>query len=383
MFRCVTNITIAQQEKNGDGRNSTYLFDFVKSFSAESTWANLTNKGTIVFPKNIYVRDEFDNLVGLGGVHPSKQIQNLFQRGDKITLRYGYIYYRDGNEIEETSEIFKGYISVVGSKVPVELEFEDNMWLLKQTPCKPQVWPKSKTVEDLMKSLLTGTGFTVNGLTKTTVGDLIIQNESVAQLLARLRKDYSLEAYFKGDELRIGTLVYVDEPKEHTFVFQQNIISDDLSFQRKEDVKLSVVCESINIKDGGTNKKGVKKTKQERLSVLVYFDEQGKAQYKVKEKDKPFPENLEGERRKLFFPNVTDAKTLAKYGEDEMKKYYYTGFKGKFTTFAIPCVQFGDTVKLVDRVLPDRDGTYRVKAVEYSGGTEGHRQTIELHYKEN
>jgi hypothetical protein len=256
------------------------------------------------------------------------------------------------------------------------------MWLLKQIPCKPQVWPKTKSVEDLLKSLLKGTDFKVNGLTKTTVGDLIIQDETVAQLLARLQKDFHFEAYFKGNELRIGSQVYIEsEAKTFTFEFQKNIISDELVFQRKDDVKLSAVCESVNTVDGGTNKKGQTKTKEERLTVLVYYDSNGVAQYKEKKKDVDLPENLEGERRKLFFPNVKSAKDLFEKGKEELNKFYYTGFKGKFTTFAIPYVQMGDNVIIKDRLMPDRDGKYKVKSVKYTGGINGHRQIIELHYK--
>jgi hypothetical protein len=269
--------------------------------------------------------------------------------------------------------------------VGVVLELEDNMWLLKQIPCKPQVWPKNKTVEDLMKSLLTGTNFTVNATTETTVGDLIIQNESVAQLIARLRKDYHLEAYFVGNELRIGSLIYIPpnpSPKQvFTFVFQQNIISDELTYSRKDDIKLSAVCESINtVFTGKTNKAGAQKTKQERLQVLVYMGADGRFKWTKKKKGVDFPANQEGERRGLNFSNITDPQKLANAGTAELAKYYYNGFRGKFTTFAIPNIKLGDYIALEDRVLPDRNGFYVVKAVERSGGVGGGRQVIELAY---
>lgn len=382
MFRCITEIKCTQVAKNGDGRNAVFLFDFCHKFTASTSWADLTNECKVVFPKNIYVRDAQGTLIPLGGANSKKWIANLFQRGDKIEISYGYYLFEAGVERKVINTVFKGYISSVGSKIPIELECEDNVWLLKQIPCRPQVWPKEKTVEDLIKNLLIGHPFTVKALSATTVGNLIIQNESVAQLLSRVRKDYGIEAYFVGDELRVGSIVYVEsEVVSNTFVFQQNIVSDSLNFQRKEDVKLSVVAESINTKQGAANKKGQAKTVEERLTVLVYYDSDGIPQKQVKVKGKEFPANLEGERRKLFFPNIDNSSTLAQKGLDEMEKYYYTGFRGKFVTFAYPFVKLGDTVVIKDRVLPDRDGSYRVKSVIYSGGVEGHRQEIELHYK--
>jgi hypothetical protein len=38
-------------------------------------------------------------------------------------------------------------------------------------------------------------------------------------------------------------------------------------------------------------------------------------------------------------------------------------------------------VKLIDDKLPERNGVYKIKAVEYKGGTGGLRQVIELDYK--
>jgi len=382
MMRCVTEIKFKASAESK--RDLQFTFNFVNEFEFSDSWVDLTNQAKITLPKNIYVIDKNGNKLNLGGTEPNKLIDNLFRRGDSVSINYGYYTYENGNEVLDMPEnpIFEGFITSVGSKRPIVLECEDNMWLLKQIPCKPQVWPKEKSVEDLLKSLLQGTDFTVNGLTKTTVGDLVIQDETVAQLLARLQKDFYFEAYFKGNELRIGSLVYIEaEARTFTFEFQKNIISDELVFQRKDDVKLSAICESVNTVDGGKNKKGQTKTKEERLTVLVYYDKTGVAQYKEKKKGEDLPENVEGERRKLFYPNVKSAKDLFEKGKAELEKYYYTGFKGKFTTFAIPYVQMGDNVIIKDKLMPDRDGKYKVKSVNYTGGINGHRQIIELHYK--
>ena len=389
MFRPYTLIKVTQQPQATDTtpRNNVIEFNFCNQWNAVENWTDLTNRGKITIPKNVFARNARTGAPFDIG-NRKEYITNLFRRGDKVEITTGYYKYNanTGNESLETYIAFNGYISKVNSKIPVTLELEDNMWQLKQIPCKPQVWPKNKTVEELMKSLLQGTNFTVNATTETTVGDLIIQNESVAQLLSRLRKDFHLEAYFLGNELRIGSLVYIPPtvmPKEvPTFVFQQNIISDDLSYSRKDDIKLSAICESINtVSTGKFNKAGEEKTKQERLQVLVYVGADGKFKYIKKKKDVDFPANEEGERRKLFYPNITDAAELAKAGANELVKYYYDGFKGKFTTFAIPAIKLGDYIYLRDNILPDRNGYYVVKSVERSGGVGGGRQIIELAYK--
>ncbi len=425
MPRVYTKIVIQQLTdsavRTANGALLRIEFDFCHSWECDETWINLTNKGKLTIPKNVYVID--GNTTGAkknlyGSQNASQLIANLFMRGDSVTINTGYYMYDTaGNETLDQTQVFSGFITQVGSKMPIELELEDNMWLLKQIPCTPQVWPRTKTVEELMNSLLSGATsngnpITVNALTETTIGDFVILNESVAQVLQRLRKDYHLEAYFgtaapingvaqpAGCELRIGSVVYIPPNPLPTqvplFQFQNNIISDELVYQRVDDVKLSAVCESINtVFTGKTNKQGQKKSTQQRLTVLVWYGINLKTgtnqwQYMVKQKNVELPANEEGERRTLFFHfglqdsgliTITDAFTLAQAGVAELAKFYYTGFKGKFTTFAVPDINVGDYIKLEDLVLPDRSGFYVVKGVTpKSGGVGGGRQVIELAY---
>lgn len=380
MFRCHTNITIKQQ---GVGRSKTLIFGFCNGFEATDTWVDLTNQATIKLPKNVYVRDENDKLIPLAQSNIGGFDANpLFLRGDQVTIDFGYRYFKDGNEILETSTCFVGFISEVTSKKPIELKCEDNMWKLKQIPAKPQIWKGS--VESLFANLLIGYPYTVNQLTSTTIGSFVIGNETVAQLLERLRKDANLESYFRGNELRVGAKVYIDsEAAERKFSFQQNIINDDLMYKRKDDVTLSaIVISRFEDFTGKTTKDGQKKTKKERLEILVYWDLKTQSwKYIKKVKGVELPPNIEGERRTLNYINITSETELFNNGVDALKKYFYTGFKGKFLTFGIPFVKQGDNVTIVDPVLPERNGKYKVKGVQYSGGVNGHRQEIILDYK--
>ena len=49
-------------------------------------------------------------------------------------------------------------------------------------------------------------------------------------------------------------------------------------------------------------------------------------------------------------------------------------------TFGIPYVRHGDNVDILDAIIPERNGRYKVKSVQYSGGVIGLRQEIELDY---
>jgi hypothetical protein len=46
----------------------------------------------------------------------------------------------------------------------------------------------------------------------------------------------------------------------------------------------------------------------------------------------------------------------------------------------MPLIEFGNNIDLIDDLLPERNGRYKVKSVERTGGVGGLRQTIELDY---
>jgi hypothetical protein len=263
------------------------------------------------------------------------------------------------------------------------------MWKLKQIPVATHTFSKTDTLESILKYLLKDyPQFTVATNTETTFGNFTVGNETVAEALSRLRKTYRFESYFRGNTLFSGSLVYTPlVPKVRTFTFQSKvdygaIISDELEYKRKDDIVLSAVASNtIEEKTGKTTKDGHEKTKKTRLEVLVTLrNGSDEPEVFIKPANGDFPANTGGERRTFFFPGATSIEKLKELATAELKKYYYTGFKGKFVTFGIPFTRMGDNVQIIDPILPERNGLYKVRGVEYSGGVNGLRQTIELDY---
>jgi hypothetical protein len=399
MLKPVTNITITQRTDFTSAENviikrdKVFFFDFCNSFEVNDSWGNMTTGGKVVFPKNMDVIDmetkkttsffgKNKNIAGFNGVP-------ILMRGDKIKIEAFYIYWDDNLNEKQTEKkvIFDGYITKINAKIPVEIEVEDAMFLLKQTPMTNGAYGAGISLEEILTNALKGTGLTVNQLTTTKLtwdnSLLMIDNLTVAQFLEKLRKDAFLNCYFRGTELRVGSIVYIeDEAKTKTFQFQENIISSDLTFVRKDDITLSAVASNhIEEKTGATTKDGHEKTKNSRIEVLVWFDKTGKFQSKtVKKGDKADP-NVDGERKTFHFLEAKTTDDLIKLAKSSLEKYYYTGFKGKFTTFGTPAVEFGDNAIIINDLLPEQNGTYKIKAVDTSNGVGGYRQTIELDYK--
>ena len=352
MFRVVTNIIIEQITQIPEAakpRGLTLTFNFGCDYECNDGWRDLTKTGKITVPKNLYYRDATGTLKSLNGTNTNAggfdNSNPLIMRGDKITLDWGYRYFQNNKEIfvgtqnnQTGTHLFTGWVSEVTSKKPIEFKIEDNMWKLKQIAAPLKTYPKTATLENILTDLLTGTPYTVNALTSTTFGEFRVGNETVCEVLARLRKMYHFESYFRGNELRSGANPYIEsEAIQHTFTFQKDIITDDLEYRRKDDIVLSIVASNTIEENNGTCKDGTtEKTKKTRLEVLVTLKNgASEPTYFIKTKGIDYPPNTGGERMVLTYPGVKtidDLKTLATV---EIKKYFYTGFKGKFIVYAI------------------------------------------------
>lgn len=396
MIRPVVNITITQK---GIDRTKILFFDFINSFEVSSDWTGLTDNGTVILPKNIYAVDKQNNkrfaMFGknknIGGFDKTP----LLMRGDAVKIETYYIYWDENLNGYKTNKevVFEGYITNIKSKMPIEFDVEDNMYLLKQVQMKTQSFKENISIETILTEAINnvnsvfGTNLSVNILSETKIkwqnGLLTAENETVAQFLAKLKKEAFLKCYFRGDELRVGGIIYLEkEAVTKKFHFQENIISHELEYKRKDDVILTAVASNYITESNGTTKDGQIKTKKRRIEVVVTF-KNNKFESRVVGKNEKIPDIIEGEKRTFVYPFAENEQDLINLAKSDLEKYYYTGFKGSFLTFGTPFIKFGDNVVLENNILPEQNGTYKVKAVNYSGGVIGLRQNIELDYKLN
>ena len=435
MYMVLTNIAIQQIPTDEfPNRKKLLSIPFLSSYDGTSSWDDLTQTMSIVLPKKVKVRYNIwqgvpfasDAVLQSGYLDLSKTegqqsniggfeaVEPILLRGDLITFNVGYRTKVNGKETTYMTgtdyagaaipPLFKGYISKVNPKLPFTIECEDNMWLLKQIPTPAKQWG-NMTLQAIVSTILKNAqslpliqryngyvNLTVSDFSLTdlvfNVGSFITIRGSLCQLLARIKSEYHIDSYFRGDELRIGYTHYVPEDAvEHNFEFQKNIIDDKLLWQRKDDHVLSCIVRShYRVVEGGTTLDGAAKSKQQSTEVLVYNDTAGNFTYSKKEKGKDYETaslNDIGERFTLnIYSAIADPNKLFEMGKTLLKKYYYDGFKGSFTTFAIPYVKHGDTISITDRSLPERNGRYKVKRVRYFGSFGGgYRQEITLDYK--
>lgn len=389
ILRLISQTTITQLTAwSGGSRSETFTMNFVNEIEIESSWENQTDTAKITLPKKVY----FVNSQGKRVTWSDKNIINgngteapIIMRGDKIEISFGYIYTKNGMDVIDMSKEFSGFITKVIPRIPIQIECEDDMYLLKQIQAPNKTWLASKyDLEGMLAEMLTGTQFAavtgvkVSNKISTKIGTFITHNETVAQVLERLKKEAHFNAYIRRNsdgtkELRCGSIVYypkdqkeivngVEVERDFVFDFQKNIIDDDLEFRRKDDINIRIrAISKLENQLTTTNSSGGNKKTIKQIEVTVPTSRTP----------------LESELRTMHFYNLTKEE-LTKRANTQLNRLFYEGFKGGFTTFGIPSVRHGDRITLVDKKVLDRAGTSLCKGVTKTFGQGGIRQKIKL-----
>jgi len=355
----------------------------------------------------------------------------IFLRGDKITISLGYAYQPPASSSNPFTSVadqvrtmidngvvnsdgyvpvlnpeFEGYITKINPRMPLEIWCEDNMWLLKQAQCPNMTFPADEkgaqgVLSSLLKSIITPkdpddpnytyitetivkalknfkiqNGFGTSTI-PTNIGDFTTQNQTIAQVLDSWRNDYKLECFFRGNDLYLSPIVY--NPTDFTingqlssfvYDFQNNIISDDLTYLRSDDLRVGIHAYSVYpTKTGDQNI-----TQSVRAEVTIG--------------------DTDGELRTQYFWPPSNAIQLTQQQVEAqlttqamlyLNKLKYDGWQGSFISFGLPFVRHGQAVTLKDAVIPERNGgTYLVKSVKVNFSVDGgFRREIGLHFKLN
>lgn len=296
------------------------VFNWVNSVEIESSWELLTDKAVIKLPGNLKLNNN--------------KLSKYIKHGDTVSVKIGY-----NNHL---NTVFTGYITNIKPKVPIEISCEDEMWKLKQDTIVDS--GKKMNLEKLVNKHYSD--YKVNYY-NIELGNYYIDNVSRAKVLEQIKSDFGLYSFFRNDSLVIGKRY--DKNTANTLVFkldsnESNIVTDNLEFKSKDQVRLKIKAISNNA-DGS-------KTEIELGSS-------------------------DGESRTLNFYNLSKSE-LKEAADREKERLIYDGWRGSFTAFGEPFVKQGDIVKLKLTVESDKEGFYWVDSVKTSFSTGGFRQEIKL-----
>lgn len=264
------------------------------------------------------------------------ETSNPIKRGDKISVWLGY----DDN----LQLAFTGYVLRKGFKAPIEIFCEDEMFMLKQTPCVKKSY-KNVDIHTLLKEQ--GLPYDIKVLGEQNIGQYRVNFENVAELLAHL-KENNIRTFFRLEDgkpvLYCGVLFDHGNEMRQVFATGVNIISDSsLDEQKAEDVKIKLKVVSLQ----PDNKKKVK--------------------VEVGDPD--------GEKRTLHCYGKTEAEATA-WGEQELERLKRDGLTGSFQTFGHVLLDVLDVIGI--KIDGERKGKYQVHKNTITYGSSGFRQDIAL-----
>lgn len=315
MLRLSSDITIGNVQ-----------FNFITEVEMAESWDNITKTATIIFPRKL----TFEGLPIATGQDVNPE---LFKRGDQVSIKIGY----NGSN----KELFFGYIRKIHTTLPIKIECEDSMFLLKQKEINKSF--PSISLTDLVDELVDGIPIFSPIITAPMqLGKFRITNSNSADVLEFLRTKYHIQSYFRQDQLYVGLAYFPELREDKEFDFRKNIITNNLEYVREDDIKIRIQGVSID-----SNNQKIKATAGDASGGL----------------------------RTLHFYNLSQ-QDLQDRVDAAVEKVKYEGYRGNFVTFGEPIVRQNDAVIFTDDKLSDNNGTYLIKAVTRTFGQGGYKQVI-------
>lgn len=314
--------TLTCQIKIGD-----ITLNQINDVKIEKSWRNLDDKAMLKLPR------------------AHKLLSENFEVGQPVAITLAY-------EGVQSKVEFEGYVKKIKPNVPLVLECEDPTWLLRRTHIE-HVWKAATTVKEVVTYIVDQVNSESNATPITLSGDIQeikldkyrITGVSAAEAINKLKESYGLTAYFRGHELYIG-MAYGRIEGRVGYHMARNVIKNNLTFRRKEDVKVKVKATSI--------------TKDNQTLTVELGD-------------------AKGDQRTLFFYNVTDEKVLKEMAETKLGELKFDGYEGNISTFLIPYATPGMTAVITDPDHPDlKNGSYVIDSVTTTFGMRGARRKVEL-----
>lgn len=308
----------------------------VHNVNIQTSVTEATDTASISIAKKILIKQKDE--------WATKPIGEVIKAADKVKIQLGY----DGKLTTE----FIGYVKSVSPKVPLEIECEDSMYLLKRSPVNPKHFKNGK-LSDVIKYIAPGYKYDI---LDTELGkDFIItdQENTATKVLAMIEEVFGLKSFFKLDidtPILIVGKPYLSELSSTPVKYElnRNVISNDLELQRAEDVELKVEVKS----------------------------RQANGKYLTAK----FKGDTEGDTKSLSIPGLSQNEL------ENIAKRLYSGskqdrFDGSITTFGIPAVKKGYAVEISTKDYEITKTVNFVDEVAIDFGINGFRRTIKIGQK--
>lgn len=269
------------------------------------------------------------------------EIESKIKRGDVVSVSLGYN--------EKLNKEIQGYVSSISTNDLITIEVEDGMFDFRKDVANKQYanLTVADVIADVNKQIGGYTLVVGEGVSDIRYDKFTIQDATAYEVLDKLRQETSLHIFIKEKELHVH-LKSTYKAGDVTFDFGTNVEESNLKYVTEEDKKVEVEVIGINRKNEKTKVK-VGESGGDKITVHRY--------------------------------NVSDEKALKTIGEEEMKKYRFTGYEGEITTWLLPYCTYSYSAKIADEDYPQRDGSYYVEAVTVNFDESGGKRKVTLGLK--
>lgn len=302
-----------------------YEFTTVSSVEITKSVDELTDTAIITLPARFKVRQDEKYV----------ETDEAIKVGDPVTITLGYERYYNGVE-------FRGYVSKVNPKIPIEIHCEDATWLLKRKNIN-KAWNVPVQLKEILQEVVKDTSIKLaDNIPEMKIDKFIIQNANANQVLQTLKSDYGLSIYLNdNEELYVGLQQLNNIHQEVAYDLNYNLVENNLEYKTEESRKIKVRYTYID-----------KKNKKKTVEVG----------------------DPDGEVRTFHTSVISDEAKLIEIAKAELIKLKYEGFSGNVKSFLIPFATRGMTAKLINKLKPKQEGKYFINKVVTTFSDQGARR---------
>ena len=338
-----------------------YVLRGVNSIEIKRSVHQVIQTAKVVLPLSVVMRnDQLQTRI---------KLVDKIKEGDNIKLEFGY----DGVHRTE----FEGYIRRMNDSLPLELECEDELYLMRNVRLKESF--KTISLRKLAALVLSryneqyGTNVVLYaGVPEMELSKYQINDASGLDVLTDLKEKHLMCSYLttvNGVKTLYVGLAYSLQKGVVKYALARNTIGKgDLKYAGSDTSRHKVVV--------------VNKRRDGIIHKLFYdgtdFSTTDAAKVKGK---KQKPETVAGDETKIELPGDLSDGYLKQLAKSAWLKSSTKGYKGGFETFLFPFSEPGTVALLSDPQFTGRGGRYFVGTVTTTFGVSGGRRKNEIDLK--
>lgn len=308
-----------------------YIFSSFHDVEIKKSVENIADTAVIKLPRKFIIKQN----------GTEKFAETAIKVNDPVTIKLGYADRYEGVE-------FKGFVTKIGIKTPIEIHCEDLIFLLRKKSITRNFGKTNlkEILTEIVKDIKPEIVLAEN-IPHIPFDTFIVKNKNGAQVLQQLKENHFINSFVDdNNKLYAGLLELTNIGETVIYNLNYNIVSNDLEKIDNEGTSYLVKYTYINPK---TNQK----------TTIEVGDKTG-------------------EVKEYHTSQISDLATLKQIAEKALLQLKKGGFSGSVTSFLIPYATRGMKATVIDEEHPELSGNYFIKTVTTSFGLGGARRKVEI-----